>query len=111
MNVDDIYPRRYASGADLQGKSHTVTIRTVTIESLRPAGILMEKPVIWFHETERGVIMSRTMASTIAASFGPDTDTWAGRSITLTPVPVKVAGADRIAIRCSIPPQNGGRPK
>ena len=36
MKLDEIFPRKYATGADLQGRSVTLTISHVQCDTMRP---------------------------------------------------------------------------
>lgn len=101
MNIREMYPSRYATGADLS-KPVTLTIAGVASEKMRPGPGQpeVEKFVIYFQEAKRGVVLSRTLARQIAQAIGADdTDNWKGCKVTLYPEPVNVAGIARIAIR------------
>ena len=102
MKLDDMFPRRFATGDDLKGKTPTLVIDAVTAEQIRPGpgAQPQTKFVIWFKGAAKGVILSRTLANQIAHILGtPDTDDWTGKKITLVPEPMTVAGTPRIAIR------------
>jgi len=101
MKLDQMYPRKYATGADLKAPV-TVTIKIVQSEQMRPNPKAPEetKYVLYTHESPRGVILSRTLAEQIAAAIGSDdTDQWPGKQIVLFPVPMQVAGRSVVAIR------------
>lgn len=102
MKLREMYPKRYATGEDLQGKAVTVTISRVEKEKMRagPGKPELEKWVIYFQETKKGVVMSRTLAQQIAKAVGSDdTDEWTGKRVTLFPEPLVVAGEPRIVVR------------
>lgn len=102
MRLNNMFPRKYANGADLNGQSVTVTVQSMTIEKLSPhAGQPpMDRFILHFAETQKGVILSRTLAEQIASILhADDTDQWIGQKITLFPQPLTVAGKSRIAIR------------
>ena len=98
MNISELYPRRFARGADLKGPA-TVTIKAVTQEELHPNGRPVKKFVLWFEETPRGVILNRPLAVQLAELLGDDTETWGAQKITLYPEPMVVAGRPCTAIR------------
>jgi len=60
MKISELYPRRFARGSDLKGTA-TVTIKEITQEELHPLGKPVEKYVLWFTETPRGVILTRPL--------------------------------------------------
>ena len=111
MKIDQRFPRKYATGADLQGKAATLTIARMQPEQMRPGpgAPTQTKYVIYFSEAQKGVILNRTLANQIADITGSqDTDDWAGQRVTLYPQPMKVAGKDRIAIRARRPTGTNG---
>ncbi len=101
MNVNELYPKRFGTGADL-AKPVTVTISRVVVERMRPApnGPEVERPVIYFADAKRGVVLSRVLATQIASVLqSNDTDAWVGGKVVLYSEHVRVAGIDRIAVR------------
>lgn len=104
MNLNEMYPRKYASGSDLDHPV-TLTIDRIATEKMRPNP--QAKPeakyVIYFAKATLGVILSPTLARQICEAIGADPDddvsSWTGRRVTLYPVPMQVAGVDRVAIR------------
>jgi len=105
MKLSTLFPHRYACGAELQGKDITVTIRAVELETMRanPAAPSNDKAVVYFHETQKGVVLSKTLAYQIAAALHSDeTDEWPDRRVTLYPEAVTVAGTPRMAIRARL---------
>lgn len=112
MRVQEMYPRRYASGEDLKGRPVKVTIARVQQEEMRPGGgSPVKKWVIYFRDAQRGVILSRTLAYQIAEALGEDdTSNWPGRRIVLYPVPMTVAGRPVTAIRARACEDNGSKP-
>jgi phage-related baseplate assembly protein len=102
MKLSKMYPRKYATGEDLHGNAVTVTVKNITVEKMspRPGQPPQDNFVIYFQETIKGVILSRTLAEQIASALqSDDTDDWTGKKITLYPEPLTVAGTPRIAIR------------
>lgn len=106
MKLSDMFPRKYASGADLNGHTPTLTISHIEKEpmSAQPGKAPELKFVIYFEKTTKGIVLSRTLAEQIAAVVGfAETDLWIGKKVTLYAQPMKVAGKDRIAIRAKAP--------
>jgi len=113
MNIRTMFPRKYASGEDLNNQAVTLIIASVRPERMTPPGAApVEKYVIYFRGAERGVVLSRILAEQVAAATGfDDTEHWPGKAVTLYPEKIKVAGAERVVIRArkanperSIPP-------
>ena len=106
MKLSDMFPRKYASGADLNGHTPTLIISHIEKEpmSAQPGKTPELKFVIYFEKTTKGIVLSRTLAEQIAAVVkSDDTDQWVGKKVTLFAQPMKVAGKDRIAIRAKAP--------
>jgi len=102
MKLSDMYPRRYATGEDLQGKAITLTIEKISREKMHPQpnSPEVEKWVAYFKEARKGVVLNRTVAYQIAEFLGSEeTDDWTGKRITLYPQPMTVAGRKVTAIR------------
>lgn len=102
MKLNDMFPRRYATGNDLNGKAVTLTISQTQAERMRPNPHAPEqiKYVVYFSEATKGVILCRTLARQISDIVGSEeTDDWVGKQITLCPQPMTVAGQARVAIR------------
>ena len=112
MNINDMFPRKYAAGEDLAGKPVTLVINRIEAEQMRPnpAAPLVDKWVCYFHRAVKGVILSRTLANQIAAIHGPDTTTWPGKKVQLYPEPMTVAGIKRVAIRARPAPNGESEP-
>jgi len=112
VKVNELFPKKYACGADLQGKAVTMTIARIEIIMMRPHPQAKQerKGVVYFEGAQKSVILSsRAMADQIAEIAGTDEmNAWPGTRITLYPEPMTVAGKARIAIRARAPlPENG----
>jgi hypothetical protein len=100
MNVNDIFPTRFVSAADLNGKSFTLTIRSVTLEDMQSHdNKTVTKPVAWFTNAAKGLVLNRTNTMIIADLYGPETDAWAGKRITIYATKVRAFGKMEDAIR------------
>jgi len=101
MKLDQMYPKKFATGDDLT-KPATLTITRVTSETMHVSANApaVTKFVVWFNGATKGVILSRTLAGQIAEALGSEeTDDWIGKRVTLYPQPMTVAGQARVAIR------------
>src|SRR4030067_583564 len=102
MKLSQMFPRRYATGEDLQGQPVTLTITKVAREKmhLQPNASEVERWVIYFKEAQKGVILSRTLAYQVGEAVGDEeTDHWVGKRVTLYPQTMMVAGKRVTAIR------------
>lgn len=84
-----------------------MTIDSVQMEDMGSGEM---KPVIYFRGKDKGLVLNKTNANTIAGMYGPDTQGWQGRGITLFPTQVDFQGRQVAAIRVRMqPPSNGGQ--
>lgn len=106
MNVHDLFPTRFIAAADLNGKAFTLTIRSITLEDMQSHdNKTVTKPVAWFTNAAKGLVLNRTNCMTVAELYGPETDLWAGKAITIYATKVRAFGKleDAIRIKEQIP--------
>lgn len=77
MKIGDAYPSPYLKASEFE-KDTLLTMARVDIEEV--AGD-EHKPVLYFHERTKGVVLNRTNARTITEAYGEDTDEWSGQKI------------------------------
>lgn len=106
MNVNEIFPSKYLKASDLKNSEYTVRITNWSIEKLGEDSKLM----LQFAGAKKGIICNKTNADTLTHLYGPDTDEWIGKEITLYPAMVKFGATMTEAIRMRAPPQKKYRP-
>ena len=101
MDINTAFPSKYVKAADLNGKSHTVTIRVCVLEELGQGAEKEQKPVLYFHKAQKGLVLNKTNANTIAKAYGGDTVAWEGRPVEIFPTEVEFRGqmVDGIRLR------------
>ena len=111
MRYELIYPSKYIAGADLianGGKDVTLVIRQLTVDDLAYENDKTERrAVIEFERAKKKFVVNKTNLATIADLYGPETDNWKGKPITLFTMRVKAFGKMWDAIR--IRPERPGR--
>ena len=108
MKISQIFPSKYVAAADLNGKPVTLTIRTVTLEEMVTHNEeRVKKPVAWFEKATKGFVMNVTNARIIADLYGDETESWAGKRISIYPTRVQAFGKmqDCIRVKPEIPAQ------
>lgn len=108
MKISQVFPSKYVTAADLNGRPYTLTIKTVTLEDMvTHENKKVQKPVCWFFEAQKGFVMNVTNAHIIVALYGDSTEAWEGKRITIYPTKVKAFGSyqDAIRVREEIPAQ------
>lgn len=107
MDINSLFPASFLKAADLQGQPRTATIDSCAPEQI---GDTETKPVLRFVGIQKGLVLNRTNAAVIAAAYGPETDHWRGRQITLFSMPVNYQGRMVDGIRVQAAPQQPAPP-
>lgn len=106
MNIESAFPSAYLKAADLDGQDLDVTISGLEIEPMGKGNQKEDKPVVYFEEIEKGLVLNKTNKNTIVnLAQTTETDDWIGTRITLYPTVVEMAGqsTEGIRIRPRIP--------
>jgi hypothetical protein len=92
MKISTAFPSKYLRAADVDemGGEITHTIRKVVLEEVGQDRT--EKPVVYFRQTQLGLVLNRTNAARLAASLGDETDRWVGQQIVLGTEQVPMRG-------------------
>jgi hypothetical protein len=69
------------------------------------------KPVLYFNDKQKGMVLNKTNAATIANLYGDDTDEWRGEQITLFSAMVSFQGKTVPAIRVKPPSRKASTKK
>lgn len=102
MNIEDVFPSKYLSAADIRDDEPIVTIGTVGFENVGEDRRL----VIHFQEMNKPMICNKTNAKRIAYIVNNnDTDNWIGKQVKLYEEMVDFQGAIKPAIRIKAPPK------
>ena len=81
MNINQAFPSKWLSATDLGQAKPVVVISGVTSEAINQNE--PPKLVIHFQGKQKGMVLNKTNAMNIAAMYGPETDSWTGKAITL----------------------------
>ena len=99
MNINEMYPRRYLSAAQMHGQVRTVTIDRVVQEQ----AFGETKVVVFFEEESQGLVLNRTNGNNLAAVFTPETDTWGGHQVVLWGTNMEFQGRQIPTIKVTLP--------
>jgi len=95
--MNQLFPSRFLKAEDLAGEDVSYTIQGLEMEEV--GSDQEEKPVLYFKEIDKGLILNKTNFKTIASVHGPDSDDWAGKKVTLYPTEVEFSGKTTLGIR------------
>lgn len=98
MKIADAFPSKYLSAADLQDRTISVVIEIVSMEEVGDD----EKPIVYFRGKQKGLVLNKTNATTIALMHGEDTDNWTGKVIALWPTQTEFQGRAVPCIRVKL---------
>lgn len=97
--INDLFPSPYIAAADVENKP-VVTIKQFTKKTMKNRdGEDEVKPVIYFNELEKGMVLNKTNADIIASLYGGVLEEWIGERIQLHAVMVEAFGKRALAIR------------
>jgi hypothetical protein len=100
VKTQDAFPSKYLKVIDLRGQHVAVTINSVDFEQVGDD----EKPVVYFKNKQKGLVLNKTNWEMIAEIAGSDeSDDWPGTRIVLYPDRVPFKGKHVDAIRIDKP--------
>lgn len=103
LKLNDCFPSKYIKADDLEDDT-VVTIKKVVIEELESKdGKNQDKPVMYFKEFEKGLVVNRTNWTIIAKQHGEDSELWTNKQIILFAMDVEAFGEMVSAIRVKPP--------
>lgn len=100
MKMSQAFPSKYLKAADLNDQAHLLTMREVAMEKISETD---QKPVLYFQGADKGIVLNRTNADTIALAYGDDSDGWIGKPIEVFPSTVMFNNAVVPCIRVRKP--------
>src|SRR5262245_60854639 len=93
MKKSDAFPSKWLKAADLYGRPMAVKVKSVEMSELKsPDGKTQQKPVVRFHNQEKGLVLNGVNFDSIADILGADTDEWVGGEVELYPAKTEMAG-------------------
>jgi hypothetical protein len=78
-DVNSIYGGGFLKAADLQGREVTVTIDRVELVELDDG----KKLCLHFKGKDKGLLLNKTNSVNVASMYGPQTDGWLGKPVTI----------------------------
>ncbi len=104
MDINAAFPSKYLKAADLPDNEDTILeIDSVVIEEV---GRDQEKrPVIYFKDEPRGMVLNKTNANTITKLYTKETNSWKGKPVALYVTEVQFGSdmVESIRIKTKVP--------
>jgi hypothetical protein len=110
--VTDLYPSKseWLKCEDVPDEGLVVTIDSYDVKDFNNDGKHDRKPVLYFKEDIKALVLNKTNAGTITTIVGSDElDDWVGHKITLVPRQVEFSGKQVWAIRVLMPRRQANR--
>ena len=100
--ISEMFPSKYISGSDLNGKPFVLVIAGVTQEEM--FDVQMQKKtrkwVLYFKDAKKGLLLGKTQAKEVADIVqSEDTDGWKGKKVEIYPTQIKAFGKRFTAVR------------
>ena len=109
MDINSAFPSKWLKSGDLGDSDLTLTITHVVMEEIGQGTEAEEKPIVYFQEEEKGLVLNKTNADTISRLYGHNTDGWIGKPVTLFSTEVDFKGSQTLAIRVRLRAPKAGR--
>lgn len=94
-NVNEMFPGKYLRADDLPARGKEAEIEAIEQETLNGE----KKFIVYFKREERGLVLNKTNALSLAGDFGPNTGDWIGKTVELRVERVQFQGSLVKAIR------------
>lgn len=108
-NIHDSFPSSLLKAADFDENGTEMTIVDVRWEALS-RDETEERPVLYFEEDERGFGLNKTNAGSISSMYGPMTEDWIGKKVTLYQTETDYQGSRVPCVRVKKKPVRSSRP-
>lgn len=100
MDINAAFPSSYLKSTDIGSNRISVTLGEVKMEEM-PKGDV--KPVLYFRGKDRGLVLNKTNATTLADAYGTNTDNWEGQLGVLFTIDTEFGGRRTKGIRIDVP--------
>jgi hypothetical protein len=101
--ASDFDKSRFLKAADLKTEKK-FRIKNVWAETVGVGDEKERKPVLWFTNDERGLLLNTTNLRALAGAFGDSMEGWVGKVIVVFPTMIDFRGKMVPALRVRIPP-------
>ena len=100
INRGDVFPSKYISSADVDGREISLVVQDVQMEDLADGE---QKAVLYFTKGKKGMILNVTNWNVLEEEYGTDTDSWIGQPVVLCVERTTFKGKPTKGLRLHIP--------
>lgn len=102
MRISSAFPSKYLKASDIpEGREIALQIDDVRMENMEQSRD--EKPVLYFIDKTKGLVLNVTNGNTLADVYGDDTDAWHGKPVVLFSSTTSFQGKNVPCLRVRIP--------
>jgi hypothetical protein len=99
-HIDLFFDNKYLKAGDCYGFDRVYTIKKVEVGSIgKDDEKKQRKPIIHFEEIDKPLVCNKTNARRIAALYGPITEKWLGKKISIKATTCEMAGEEVECLR------------
>ena len=99
MDISTAFPSKFIKSDDLGGKAVPLFIDRVEMQEVGTPDDKETKPILYFVNRTKGLVLNKTNAADIAEQYGNDTDKWTNQSIVLFATKVEFKGRRVMGLR------------
>ena len=102
--IDDLFPSRFLKSSDIGDTDMILTISKVEVEDLGFGDDKKSKPVVYFWENDKVLVLNKTNGETISQLYGKEISEWPDKKIALFTTEVSFQGKPMLGIRIRLQP-------
>ena len=103
MDINQAFPSKYLKASDLNGNEVNAVMDRVEMAEFDDGE---PKPAVHFKNASKAFVLNKTNANTIVDIYGPNTDNWTGKPITLYPTYTDFQGRQVACVRVKPMPRH-----
>lgn len=104
MKINDAFPSKYLKASDAEDGDLVLTIVRVKMETIGQGAKAEQKPVVYFKEVEKGMVLNKTNAKMIEKiAKSDDTDLWTDIKVRVIATEVEFQGDLVMSLRVREP--------
>ncbi len=103
MDTSNLFPSKYLKASDLEAGPQTADIRELVLEEVGQGKDVETKPVVYFQDRQKGLVLNVTNLRTIDEAYTTNSDAWVGKPVELYSTETDFGGKRVPCVRLRIP--------